>query len=76
MTPLQRRVWSVAGRHHVRMEGVNVRAVKGNTPPLPGQEPSAAAEQKISFHRAFTFDVDSAVRLEPKSLVKVYLGCR
>jgi hypothetical protein len=34
-----------------------------------------AAEQKIGFHRAFTFDVDAAVRLEPKVLMEVLMGC-
>jgi hypothetical protein len=41
----------------------------------PKSETSAAAEQKIGFHRAFTYDVDAAVRLEPKALVKVSMGC-
>jgi hypothetical protein len=44
-------------------------------PRLTKSEPSAAAQQKIRFHRAFTFDVDAAVRLEPKSLAKVSTGC-
>src|SRR5450759_814309 len=35
------------------------------------------AEQKIGFHRAFTFDVDASVRLEPKVISKVSLrSCR
>src|SRR5262245_23469860 len=32
------RVWNVAGRDHVRMEGINVRVVKNNTSP-PGPPP-------------------------------------
>src|SRR5450830_37985 len=32
------------------------------------------AEQKIGFHRAFTFDVDAAVRLKPKALMEVSMG--
>jgi hypothetical protein len=38
-------------------------------------EPSAAAEQKIGFHRAFPFNVDAAVRLKQKVPVKVCMGC-
>jgi hypothetical protein len=35
-----------------------------------------AAEQKIGFHRACTFDADGAVRLQPKTLVKVPMGMK
>src|SRR5437660_12035761 len=36
---------------------------------------SAPAKQNEGFHWAFSFDVDGAVRLQPKALVDVPMGC-
>src|ERR1017187_1932124 len=39
------------------------------------QDDVGAAEQKIGFLRAFTFAVDAAMRLEPKVLLEMLMGC-
>src|SRR5436190_9364945 len=36
---------------------------------------SAPAKQNEGFHWAFSFDVDGAMRLQPKALVNVPMGC-
>lgn len=40
-----------------------------------GAAGSAPAKQNEGFHWAFSFDVDGAVRLQPKVLVDVPMGC-
>ena len=40
-----------------------------------GAAGSAPAKQNEGFHWAFSFDIDGAVRLQPKVLVDVPMGC-
>ena len=50
-------------------------AATGHPDKLNWRSLSAPAKQNEGFHWAFSFDVDGAMRLQPKALVNVPMGC-